>query len=172
MAKPITIEELNKLGRAAFVQLIGPVFEHSPWIAESTWPQRPFNDVADLLGALCATVCEAGNNQKLTLIRAHPDLAGRAALAGQLTRESTQEQASAGLNQLTPEEFHVFQQRNTAYRAKFGFPFVICARLNDKAKILAELSRRLENSPPDEFLTALCEIFDIAELRLRNLILT
>ena len=109
-------------------------------------------------------------SQKLALIRGHPDLVGRAALAGTLTRESTKEQASAGLSQLTAEEIAAFQKYNAAYREKFGFPFVICARLNRKEPILAGFERRLHNSPEQEVAAALDEIFKIAELRLRDLI--
>jgi OHCU decarboxylase len=107
--------------------------------------------------------------QQLALIRAHPDLVGRAALAGTLTRESNGEQASAGLNVLSPTEIELFQKQNAAYRAKFSFPFVICARLNKKEAILAGFEQRLKNSSMQEVQTALEEIFKIAELRLRDL---
>ena len=166
---PFTIEQLNTLDRADFNRLIGPVFENSPWIAESTWPQRPFVTVEQLHTALCQTVRAASPEQKLALIRAHPDLVGRAALAGTLTRESTGEQASAGLNALSPGEIALFQKQNAAYRAKFDFPFVICARLNKKDAILAGFEKRLQNSPVQEIQAALEEIFKIAELRLRDL---
>ncbi len=166
---PLTIEQLNTLDRADFTRLIGPVFENSPWIAESTWPHRPFATVEQLHTALCQAVRAASHEQKLALIRAHPDLVGRAARAGTLTRESTGEQASAGLNTLSPDEIALFQKQNAAYRAKFDFPFVICARLNKKDAILAGFEKRLQNSPAQEIQTALEEIFKIAELRLRDL---
>lgn len=165
----VTIEQLSNLDRADFTRIIGPVFENSPWIAESTWPQRPFATAEQLHTALCQTVRAASHEQKLALIRAHPDLVGRAALAGTLTRESTGEQASAGLNALSPDEIALFQKQNAAYRAKFNFPFVICARLNKKDAILAGFEKRLQNSPAQEISTALEEIFKIAELRLRDL---
>jgi len=164
-----TLEQLNGLDRAAFTGTIGPVFEHSPWIAESTWAQRPFATVEQLHAALCQTVRAATEEQKLALIRAHPDLVGRAALAGTLTPQSTGEQASAGLNALSPDEIALFQKQNAAYRARFGFPFVICARLNKKDAILQGFEKRLQNSPEQEVQTALEEIFKIAELRLRDL---
>jgi OHCU decarboxylase len=145
------------------------VFEHSPWIAEATWAQRPFTSIDQLHGVLCQTVRESSESEKLALIRAHPDLVGRAALAGTLTRESTGEQASAGLNKLAVEEIAAFQKYNAAYREKFGFPFVICARLNKKEAILAGFAARLHNSPQQEVAAALAEIFKIAELRLRDL---
>ena len=166
----ITLTELNALSREAFVHVVGPVFEHSPWIAEATWAKHPFTNLEQLYAALCQTVRDASASQKLALIRAHPDLVGRAALAGALTRESTGEQASAGLSQLTAEEIAAFQKYTAAYREKFGFPFVICARLNRKEAILAGFGARLHNSPEQEVAAALGEIFKIAELRLRDLI--
>jgi len=166
---PFTIEELNVLSLAEFIRSVGHVFENSPWIAESTWPRHPFTSVEQLHSALCQTVRAASAEQKLALIRAHPDLVGRAALAGTLTRESTGEQASAGLNALSPEEIALFQKQNAAYRAKFDLPFVICARMNKKEAILAGFEKRLQNSTAQEMETALEEIFKIAELRLRDL---
>jgi OHCU decarboxylase len=163
------ISQLNNLDQAEFTRTVGPIFEHSPWIAEITWTQRPFTSVEQLHRALCQTVRAAGEEKQLALIRAHPDLVGRAALAGTLTRESTGEQASAGLNALSPEEIALFQKQNAAYRAKFCFPFVICARLNKKEAILAGFEQRLKNPPAQEIQVALEEIFKIAELRLRDL---
>ena len=163
------LDKLNSSSREEFVRVIGPVFEHSPWIAEATWPQRPFASVAQLHAALCQTTLAAGEEKQLALIRAHPDLVGKLARAGQLTRESTTEQASAGLTQLTPEEVELFQTNNAAYQAKFCFPFIICARLNKKDAILNGFNVRLGNSRAQEIQTALAEIFKIAELRLRDL---
>ncbi len=165
----LTLTQLNALAREEFVRTFGPVFENSPWIAELTWPQRPFVDVAQLHAALCETVRAAGEEKQLALIRAHPDLVGKLALAGQLTKESTGEQASAGLDRLTPEEVALFQQNNAAYKEKFGFPFVICARLNKKEAILNGFKLRLNNSREQEIQAALGEIFKIAELRLQDL---
>lgn len=170
MAEKYTLATLNILARDGFTSVIGPVFEHSPWIAEATWANRPFTSVEQLHRELCTTVQNAGEAKQLALIRAHPDLVGRAALAGTLTRESTGEQASAGLNSLSPEEVARFQKNNAAYQEKFGFPFVICARLNQKTAILAGFERRLQNSRTQEIPAALAEIFKIAELRLRDLI--
>src|SRR6266446_6078709 len=159
--------QLNSLSHEEFVRIIGPVFEHSPWIAEVTWPQRPFFSLETLHRALCDTVRNASEEKQLSLIRAHPDLVGRAALAGTLTPESTREQASAGLGALTPEEIAAFQKSNAAYRERFGFPFVICARLNKKEAILSGFRVRLSNSREQEIETALEEIFKIARLRLQ-----
>jgi 2-oxo-4-hydroxy-4-carboxy-5-ureidoimidazoline decarboxylase len=166
----LTISELNQLGRAEFVRAIGPVFEHSPWIARATWARRPFVDLNDLHHELCKTAKNSGEQKHLVLIRSHPDLVGRAALTGTLTRESLNEQAGAGLNKLSPKETGLFQKKNAAYRKKFGFPFVICARLNKKEVILAGFDQRLKNSREREIKTALEEIFKIAEFRLRDLI--
>src|SRR3954468_1421039 len=118
-----SIQQLNDLDAGEFVRVVGPLFEHSPWIAEVTWAERPFDSVESLHNGLCRTVREAGQEKQVALVCAHPDLVGRAALAGTLTRESTGEQASAGLNALSPEEIELFQKQNRVYREKFGFPF-------------------------------------------------
>ena len=167
----MALTRINSLTRDKFARLIGPVFEHSPWIAAATWTKRPFASVEALHAALCETVKAADEAKQLVLIRAHPDLVGKLALAGQLTKESTNEQAGAGLGKLSPEEVELFQKNNASYQAKFGFPFVICARLNKKEAILAGFERRLKNSRTEEVAAALAEIFKIAELRLRDLTL-
>jgi 2-oxo-4-hydroxy-4-carboxy-5-ureidoimidazoline decarboxylase len=161
---------LNELSREGFLRVVGPVFELSPWIAELTWAKRPFESVAALHRALCETVLASDEPRKLALIRAHPDLAGRAARAGKLTAASTQEQASRGLDKLSTEEAALFDKYNREYRERFGFPFVICARQNKKEAMLAGFEQRLKNSPQQEIEAALAEIFKIADLRLRDLI--
>jgi OHCU decarboxylase len=166
----ITLIQLNALSREEFVHIVGPVFEHSPWIAEVTWHLRPFAGVEQLHEALCHTVEQAGETKQVQLIQAHPDLVGRAALAGTLTPESNREQASAGLGQLSPAEIALFQQNNQAYRQKFDFPFVICARLNKKEVILKGFETRLKNTLQQEIKTALEEIGKIAKLRLLDLV--
>jgi 2-oxo-4-hydroxy-4-carboxy-5-ureidoimidazoline decarboxylase len=165
-----SMAELNELRPAEFIQVIGPVFEHSPWIAEETTRQRPFARMDDLHRALCEIVRDASSEKQLDLINAHPDLVGRAALAGNLTPESSREQAAAGLNKLSEEEVALFQNQNAAYRARFGFPFIICARQSKKEAIIAGFAQRLQNSREQEIETALEEIFKIAHLRLRDLI--
>jgi 2-oxo-4-hydroxy-4-carboxy-5-ureidoimidazoline decarboxylase len=162
------LRELNTSDRATFTAALGHLFEHSPWIAEETWPKRPFHDATELHEKLCATMREAPRLRQLALINAHPDLAGRLAQQNKLTTDSTREQASAGLNRLTDEEFAEFQRLNTAYRERFGFPFIICARLNAKEAILGAMRTRLANSPEEEFQTALGEIEKIAHLRLED----
>ena len=162
--------ELNALPQDEFVRLVGPVFEHSSWISEETWPRRPFANLTALHSALCGTVREAGEPKQLALIRAHPDLVGRAALAGTLTPTSSAEQASAGLNQLNPDEIVAFLKFNRAYRDRFGFPFIICARLNKKETILKAFPIRLQHSREQEITTALDEIYKIAYLRLKDIV--
>lgn len=163
-----SLSDLNNSDRAAFTAALGHLFEHSPWVAEETWRERPFSNPEALYAALCATMRAAPPDRQLALIRAHPDLAGRLAQQKKLTAESTREQAGAGLDQLTDAELAEFTRQNGAYRARFGFPFIICARLNAKAAILTAMSARLPNSPAVEHDTALAEIEKIAWLRLRD----
>jgi 2-oxo-4-hydroxy-4-carboxy-5-ureidoimidazoline decarboxylase len=163
---PFTLQQINALSREEFVRTVGPVFEHSPWIAERGESARPFPSRAALHESLCEVVRRASPDQQLTLIRAHPDLVGRAVL----TAESRGEQTSAGLTDLSPEEMAQFDRYNREYKERFGFPFVICARLNKKAAILAAFPERLRYSPEQERATALAEIFKIAQLRLADLI--
>jgi OHCU decarboxylase len=165
-----TLAEINSFSRERFVEVFGSTFEHSPWVAETTWDQRPFTDFDNLHRELCLTVHRCGEERQLALICAHPDLVGNAALAGTLTRASSSEQASAGLDKLAPEEIRAFQANNNEYREKFGFPFVICARLNKREAILKGFQTRLKNSRREEIQTALEEIGKIAYLRLRDLI--
>ena len=136
---PLTISELNTSEHTAFTAALGHVFEHSPWVAERSWPRRPFRDAAHLHAQLCHTMQSAPLEQQAALIRAHPDLAGRLARQKQLTKESTKEQVSAGLDQLADTELAAFQKLNDEYRAQFGFPFIICARLNAKDAIVAAM---------------------------------
>lgn len=161
-----TIGELNACDVARFVAVCGPLFEHSPWIAERAAAARPFADRKSMFQAFCSVVEAATVAEQLALVRAHPDLVGRAALAGQLTGESTREQAAAGLGNLSMEEVRRFQEFNAAYHAKFNFPFVICARENKKEAILAAFPLRLQNTGDQELRTALVEVFKIARLRL------
>lgn len=170
MKKPFTLTIVNAMSREDFVCVIGPVFEDSPWIADATWPGRPFKSLDQLHGALCKTVQSLPEAKQVDLIRAHPDLVGRAALAGTLTAASTSEQASAGLKKLSAGEIARFQKFNQSYREKFDFPFVICARLNKKDAILKGFQVRLEHSREEEIKTALAEIEKIAYLRLQDII--
>src|SRR5271166_6521103 len=126
----MTIAQLNAADRASFVGAVGFAFEGSPWIAEAAWERRPFADLDALVASMVAVVTESSEERRAALIVAHPDLAGRVARDGRLTAASRDEQASAGLGRLSPEEIDRFDALNSAYRARFGFPFVICAREN------------------------------------------
>jgi 2-oxo-4-hydroxy-4-carboxy-5-ureidoimidazoline decarboxylase len=163
------MDEVNELGRDAFVERFGPLFEHSPWVAADAWSDRPFADMEDLYEALRGAMYAAPRERPLALIRAHPDLAGKAAMAGTLTESSTREQAAAGLDRLTPDEYAAFTRTNTAYRERFGFPLVVCAREHTKESILRVAAERLEHTHDEEVRVALEEIAKIARLRLRDL---
>ena len=162
----MTIEDVNSFGQERFVEKLGFLFEGSPWIAAQAWYSRPFASLQDLHRALCDVMYGAVLEQKLSLIRAHPDLVGRAAISGTLTPESAREQTAAGLGQLSQDEIATFGRLNREYKARFGFPFVICARENKKESILAGFASRMSNSPDEEIATALHEISKIAYLRL------
>lgn len=161
-----TLSRLNEMDESTFVATIGDVFEHSPWIAARTFPNRPFDSIASLHEKLVETIRVADESEKLSLIRAHPDLVGKMAREGGLTRESTSEQRAAGLAALSPHDVELFDGYNAAYRERFGFPFVICARENKKDAILAAFPMRLKNPREVEIDTALEEIYKIARLRL------
>jgi OHCU decarboxylase len=163
---PVVLRDLNDKDRAAFVAVCGGFFEHSPWIAEQAWDRRPFHSREELHRAMCQVVTDSSIEQKLALIRAHPDLVGRLAREGKLTASSTAEQAAAGLNALSADEAAAFESYNQQYKARFGFPFVICARQNRKEAILAAFPIRLKNSAQQEISTAIDEIYKIARLRL------
>ena len=155
--------------RLRFVARYGGLFEHSPWVAERTFRRGQFADRDELHRELCMTMRAASREEQLALIRAHPDLAGRLAQQGALTQASSAEQASAGLDRLEPQELERFQRLNSAYRERFGFPFVICARLNDRKAILDAMTRRLAHQAEIEFDTALSEIEQIVALRLAEI---
>jgi 2-oxo-4-hydroxy-4-carboxy-5-ureidoimidazoline decarboxylase len=163
-----TLSELNAGDRSAFVAALGHLFEHSPWVAEEAFDRRPFRDFDGLYDALCAAMRGAPKERQLALVRAHPDLAGRLAHAGKLTASSSREQAAAGLDRLGAAEAAEIERLNEAYKSRFGFPFVICARLNAKDTILAAMRTRLANSAEAELSTALDEIAKIARLRLNE----
>ena len=162
------MDAINELDRATFVKRFGPLFEHSPWVAEAAWRDRPFESREELHEALVAAMYAAPRERKLALIRAHPDLAGKAAIEGTLTERSRREQASAGLDRLTPDEYDAFTRTNAAYRERFGFPLVICVREHTKESILRVASERLTNTEDEEIRVALEEIAKIARLRLEE----
>ena len=152
--------------RAEFVAAFGDTFENSPWVAEKAFEKRPFASIDALHRAMCEAVAAADRDAQLTLIRAHPDLAGKAALGGELTAASSREQAGAGLDRLTEAEYRRFHALNDAYRARFGFPFVLAVKGHTKTSILDAFETRLTHSPDAERGAALAEIFRIARFRL------
>ena len=152
--------------RDAFLARLGHVAESSPWVAERAWRRGPFADAADAADAFAAVAREASHAEQLALIRAHPDLAGRAALAGGLTADSAREQASAGLDRLTPGDLERFTALNDRYRARFGFPFVMRVAGRSVGEILDAYERRLANDADAERAAAIGEIADIMRLRI------
>jgi 2-oxo-4-hydroxy-4-carboxy-5-ureidoimidazoline decarboxylase len=162
----VPLAELNARDEAGFVAVCGPLFEHSPWIAARTWKRRPFPTLAALHEELAATVQQASRQEQLALIDAHPDLVGRLAREGKLSRNSAKEQAAAGLNTLSGSEIDLFERYNREYREKFGIPFIICARENRKEAILAAFPARLAHTREQEIAAALAEIGKIARFRL------
>ncbi|MGB9204174.1 MAG: 2-oxo-4-hydroxy-4-carboxy-5-ureidoimidazoline decarboxylase [Terriglobales bacterium] len=168
--RKITAEGLSRLDQSSFISVLGDIFEHSPWVAEGAWPFRPFADADALHKRMVEVVRNASRRAQHDLICAHPDLAGKAAIAGEITDASKREQAGSGLGSLTKDEFVRFQELNTAYKAKFGFPFIMAVRGNIKTDIMAGFAERLKNSPDQEFERALGEIAKIAGFRLHELI--
>jgi N-carbamoyl-L-amino-acid hydrolase len=173
MNMALSLEHLNAASAAEAAQLLDGVYEHSPWIAEAALAQRPFRSLAHLKHALATVVRGAGSDKQLALIRAHPELAGKAMVAKSLTAESTHEQSAAGLTHCTPEEFARLQRLNADYNAKFGFPFILAVRGPrgtglSRAQIIETFARRLDNHPDFERAEALRNIHRIAELRLAD----
>jgi 2-oxo-4-hydroxy-4-carboxy-5-ureidoimidazoline decarboxylase len=164
----VSIAEINALDRNGFIARFGFLFEHSPWIVEKAAALRPFADLEAMHRALARIVAAASAEQQLELLRAHPQLADKVAMAQGLTRESAAEQASAGLDRLSPEEFARFHQLNDAYFRRFGFPFIICVRLTDKKGILAAMQSRAGNDNATERAAALDEVGKIVWLRLKD----
>jgi 2-oxo-4-hydroxy-4-carboxy-5-ureidoimidazoline decarboxylase len=161
-----TIAELNQFSQDSFVAAVGAVFEHTPSIAAQAWHQRPFHDVAELHQRLVSVMQTLSESEQLALICAHPDLGSRIKMA----EASVKEQSSLKLDQLSPDEYDQFQRLNQAYRAKFGFPFIIAVRNHTKASIVAAFEQRLLNSAEVERQQALAEIAEIARFRLFDLV--
>lgn len=169
----LTLEQLNTADTASAVQLLDGLYEHSPWIAEAALAQRPFKSLAHLKHAMVQVLAQASPEAQLDLIRAHPELAGKAMVAQSLTAESTNEQNTAGLTACTPEEFARIQQLNADYNARFGFPFILAVRGPrgtglSKAEIIDTFARRSFNHPNYERAEALRNIHRIAEIRLND----
>lgn len=164
------IKHINHSDAAHFVELLGDVFEHSPWVAERSYLLQPFAARADLHRVMTNVVRQASRNERLKLLRQHPELAGKEAASGQLTDASQREQAGAGLNQCSREELKRIKFLNQAYYTRFGFPFIIAVTGLDKFQIIDAMEQRLDSSLDDEFTTAIGEVEKIAMIRLNALI--
>jgi 2-oxo-4-hydroxy-4-carboxy-5-ureidoimidazoline decarboxylase len=161
----VMLGQLNRMGSADFAASIGDTFEHAPWVAEAAAARRPFAKVTALHDAMMGALRAAPRERQLDFLRGHPDLAGKTARAGALTDDSRREQASVGLDSLNEAEFAHFHRLNDTYKAKFGFPFMICVRRHTRDSILAQFERRLGNDAATEFAAALQEVFYITRLR-------
>jgi len=166
----LTLARLNSGSPADFVAALGGIFEHSPWVAEGAWAARPFADVADLHAKMVAVMHGAPHARVLALLRAHPELAGRAMVSQALTAASTDEQTSSGLTQCTPEEFARLQELNAAYNRKFGWPFILAVKRLNRAEIMRVFAERLENDAASEFSNDLKNIETITRWRLDSLL--
>jgi OHCU decarboxylase len=164
------IAALNTMDRAAFVAALGGIFERSPWVAERAFDARPVAGAHALHAAMMAAVRSAPADLRLSLLRAHPELAGKAAVRGELTIDSTSEQSGAGLDRCSPEEFARLTALNAAYNAKFGFPFILAVKGYDRAGILREFARRVEHDRDTEYEEALAQIARITRFRLEALL--
>src|SRR5215471_7968571 len=167
-ATSVRLEQLNAANTDDFAAALATIYECSPWVAAAVAARRPFESLASLNAAMTAAVRAAPPAQKLALIELHPDLAGKAARAGEMTTESKSEQGSVGLDRLSDTEYVLFQRLSDAYRQKFRIPFIVCVRRHTKDSIVRQYERRLQNTPEAELETALGEIFRIAALRLSD----
>jgi OHCU decarboxylase len=162
----------SSLSRAAFIAAFADIYEHSPWVAERTYDRGEpvsFDEIDSLHAQMSRVLLAASRAEQLALINAHPDLAGKAAIRGELTAASSAEQAGAGIQDCSPEEFARFSALNAAYKARFGFPFIKAVKGSNRQQILAAFEQRLPHSPEQEFATALAEINRIALFRLQAL---
>lgn len=164
----MTLDQINALSTPDFVARFGFLFENSAWIILGADRARPYASLEAMEDAVISVIGSAGPDAQLALIRAHPELGNKLAIAEDLTEASASEQASAGLDRLTAEEFDAFHALNDAYRERFGFPFIICVRKTNKAGILAAMRARTANTREQELSTALSEIAEIVRLRLQD----
>lgn len=166
----VNFDELNSMPDGEFLEVLGDIFEHSPWVAERVAGERPFKSIRGLHQAMVRAVTQASAREQQDLINAHPDLAGKAALAGELTEASAGEQAGAGLDSLTRDEMARFHDLNDRYKSRFGFPFILAVKGHDKHSILSSFEKRLNHSQQDEKIEALRQISEIARFRLEALL--
>lgn len=161
---------INAMDRAGFVEKFGGIFERSPWVAEAAWDSKPFASLDDMHAAMVSVVKFASLPRQLALLQAHPDLAGKEAQAGAMTASSVSEQASAGLNALSPAEMKQISDNNAAYKQKFGFPFIIAVRMHTKEGIFFDFAQRLRNDTQTEYANDLQNVYAITRLRLEKLL--
>ncbi|MEP1206668.1 MAG: 2-oxo-4-hydroxy-4-carboxy-5-ureidoimidazoline decarboxylase [Rhizobiaceae bacterium] len=166
----ISLSTLNDMSDDEFVAALKDIFEHSPWVAKAVVGMRPFKSVRSLHSAMVNAVGDASQRAQMDLICAHPDLAGKAALAGELTDSSTSEQAGAGLDTLSGEEYETFHKLNNGYKSKFGFPFILAVKGHDKHSIMKAFQTRLEHDLEQEQIEALRQIAEIGRFRLEALL--
>lgn len=162
----MTVSELNRLDRVGFIEAFGWIFEESPWVAERAWDARPFTGIDALHAAMTAQVERATADEQLGLLKSHPDLGARV----RLSDASAGEQAGAGLDALTPEEFDLLHRLNGAYRTRFGFPFLLAVKGSTKHGVLRVLQERMESSPDNEYREALRQVYRIARFRLEDVV--
>lgn len=167
-AQQTSLDDVNAIDAETFVARYGDVAEHSPWVARQAGAMRPFASRAEMIDAFASAVAGASVDRQLELICAHPDLAGKAAMRGELTEDSKSEQTGAGLNALSPEEFEAFTRLNANYKSKFGFPFIFAVKGATKHMILAAFAKRLNNAPTAEFQEAISQISNILRFRLEE----
>jgi 2-oxo-4-hydroxy-4-carboxy-5-ureidoimidazoline decarboxylase len=170
MTAKTALTVVNTMSEAAFNAIFGRVFEHSPWIAERSLARRPFASRRAMHQAMCDVVEKASRDEKIALLRAHPELAGKEAQSGSLTPESTNEQLKAGLHALSQDEMARIARLNRFHAEKFGFPFIIAARLNSKERIFAELERRNGLDVESELHACIEQVYLITQLRIDDLI--
>jgi 2-oxo-4-hydroxy-4-carboxy-5-ureidoimidazoline decarboxylase len=161
---------VNAMDRAAFVEKFGGIFEKSPWVAEKAWDKKPFASIDEMHAAMVTVAKYAPLPKQLALLQSHPDLAGKEAQAGAMTSSSVSEQASAGLNALSKAEMTQISDLNAAYKAKFGFPFIIAVRMHTKEGIFFDFSRRLQNDTQTEYANDLQNVYAITRLRLDKML--
>jgi len=166
----LTLEAVNRMSRKEFVDTLGGVFEHSPWVADRAWGARPFASPGGLHRAMMDVVKAATDEEQVRLLQAHPELAGKEARERRMTNDSIGEQGSAGLDRLSDAEYAQFDRLNASYNSRFGFPFIIAVRGRGKDAVLAEFERRLRSDRTTEISTALDEVSNITKMRLSRLI--
>jgi 2-oxo-4-hydroxy-4-carboxy-5-ureidoimidazoline decarboxylase len=164
----MSLAEVNAMAAPDFIACFSDVAEHAPWVAERAQTRRPFVSVEAIIAAFQAVIRQAPEAERLRLIRAHPDLAGRAAIAGNLAEASRKEQAGAGLDRLTPEEFARFTDLNSRYRSRFGIPFIFAVKGATLHQILTSFAERLGNDPETEHATALDQVCHIVGFRIAD----